>query len=573
MTHYDLIIRNGTVVDGSGAPSSIADIAVTDGRIALVAPSIAATGREEIDALGMLVTPGFVDVHTHYDGQASWDSRLAPSSRLGATTVVLGNCGVGFAPCRPQDRNVLIELMEGVEDIPGTALAEGLPWNWESFGDYLDALAAKPRDIDIACLFPHSPLRVYVMGERAIRREVATVDDIAAMKALLSDGLAAGAVGFSTSRTVIHRTLAGSQIPTYQAAAQELEQLGSTLDKNAGQVFQMVSDFSDADHEFEIIRQVCSNTGAVGTFTLLQSDRQPTVWREQLSRVEKAKADGLDIRAQVLSRPLGVLMGLNASLTPFSARPTFRELEKLPLEERVVELARPEIKARILAEQDVNPHVFLEGMGQRFEDMYPMEPPIEYMPANDKSVAARSQVAGVTAPEWLYDWLLSDGGHALIYIPAINFSDVIPTILQHPFTVPALGDGGAHVGSICDASASLYLLTKWVRERKAFSLEAGIHMLTRKAAELYSMYDRGLLAPGMKADINIIDFDRLAIHSPRIVHDLPAGGKRFLQDADGLVATIVAGEVIYRNGEPTDALPGRLVRGGQCDPRVAAALN
>lgn len=567
MTDYDLIIRNGTVIDGSGSPGVIADVAIRDGLIAAIAPQIAASGSDEIDAAGKLVTPGFVDVHTHYDGQATWDSHLAPSSRLGATTVVLGNCGVGFAPCRPADHSVLISLMEGVEDIPGTALAEGLPWNWESFGEYLDALEAKPRDIDVAALFPHAPLRVYVMGERAVAREPATAEDIAAMKKLLAEGLAAGAVGFSTSRTIIHRTLEGNLIPTYQAAATELEQLGASLDSEAGQVFQMVSDFTDAEREFDMVRNICATSGARGTFTLLHSHNQPTFWREQLQRLDQAWADGIDIRAQVLSRPLGILMGLNASLTPFSARPGFRELDTLPLNDRVGQLARPEIKARILAEDDVNPHVFLEGMGKRYDSMYPLEPPIEYMPVKEKSVAARAAAAGVDPADWLYDWLLTVDGHRLIYIPATNFdAEAIPVMLRHPRTVPALGDGGAHVASICDASASLYLLIKWVRERQAFSLEEGIHMLTRKAAELYSLLDRGLLRPGMKADINILDFDRLAIHSPRITHDLPAGGKRFLQDADGLIATLVAGQVIYRDGESTGVLPGKLVRGSRTAP-------
>lgn len=303
----------------------------------------------------------------------------------------------------------------------------------------------------------------------------------------------------------------------------------------------------------------------------MQSDDRPDMWFEQLQRVEKAQAEGLDIRAQVLSRPLGVLMGLNASLTPFSARPTFRQLSALPLDEKVRELKRPEIKEKILAEKNDKPHVFIEGMGHRFDDMYPLEPPIEYMPEPTKSVRARAEVAGVSPEQWLYDWLLEQEGHSLMYIPACNFTDAIPTMLQHPFTVSALGDGGAHVGSICDASAGLYLLIKWVREQQAFSIEAGIHMLTRKPAEQYSLFDRGLLAVGMKADINLINFDQLAIHSPRIVHDLPAGGRRFLQDADGLEATIVAGQLIYRRGEPTAALPGKLVRGMQADPRSVSS--
>lgn len=577
MEDYDLIIRNGEIVDGSGAPPFSGDIAVSDGLIAAIAPHIEARAAREIEAGGMLVTPGFVDVHTHYDGQATWDSHLTPSSNLGSTTVVMGNCGVGFAPCRPQDREVLVQLMEGVEEIPGTALAEGLPWTWESFPEFLDVLAGKPRDIDVAALLPHGPLRVYVMGERGVNREPASQQDIARMKVLLEEGMQAGAVGFSTSRTLVHLSSSGEHIPTYQAASSELKQLGESLSGEQGHVFQFISDWVDADEEFSILRETSAKTGARGTFTLLLIDttlmgieNDPDMWRKQLARIEQAQQEGLDIRGQVLSRPLGIIMGHPASMSSFYRRPTFLGLADLPWEEKIASLADPATKAQILQEENDNAHIFVQLLSKQYANMYPMEDPIEYLPSPEESVAARAQREGRDPQEWLYDFFLGNDGNKLVYIPAANFSaEIIPQLLCHPHTVSALGDGGAHVGSICDTSANIYLLTKWVREKKLIELTEGIKMLTRQPAELYSLYDRGLIAKGMKADLNIIDFDRLQLHTPHIVHDLPAGGKRFLQNADGILATLVSGEVIYRDGEPTGALPGQLVRGNQADPRAS----
>jgi N-acyl-D-amino-acid deacylase len=564
MSDYDLIIRNGTVVDGSGGPSQRADVAISGDRIAAIAPSIASRAKAEIDASGHLVTPGFIDVHTHYDGQATWDRQMAPSSQLGTTTVVMGNCGVGFAPCRRSDHDTLIGLMEGVEDIPGTALAEGLTWDWESFVDFLDVLERKPRDIDIAALFPHSPLRVFVMGERAVEREAATADDIARMKQLLAEGLDAGAMGFSTSRTRAHRTVHGDLIPSYGSQASEVEQIADAFKGRSGKVFQLVSDFTDGEADFDILRNVCRNTGGRGTFTLMQQDYLPDLWHQQLSRVSSAQQQGLDIRAQVLSRPLGLIMGLNASLVPFYTRPSFIALQHLPLAERVAQLSRPEVKARILGESDGKVVPLIVTLRRQQQDIFPLESrDIDYMPPTDRSVAARAARAGVSAEEWLYDYLLTDGGNSLVYVPLVNFTESILDMLQHPHTVPALGDGGAHVATICDASAGIYLLTNWVRKRQLISLEQGIHLLTRRPADLYSLADRGLLAPGMKADINILDFDTLQLDAPRIVADLPAGGKRFLQNARGLIATIVAGQTIYRDNRATGILPGRLVRGAQ----------
>ena len=573
MAEYDLIIRNGHVVDGSGGKSGILDVAIKDGLIQAVGENLPDTASNEIDAAGLIVTPGFVDVHTHYDGQATWDSHLNPSSNLGTTTVVMGNCGVGFAPCKPEDRDVLIQLMEGVEEIPETAMAEGLPWTWESFPEYLDTLDAKPRDIDVAALVPHGPVRVFVMGERAVNRETATDEDISKMQAVIEESVNAGGVGFSTSRTLVHRTSTGSPVPTYKAATHELKQLGLALSGEKGHVFQLISDWEDLDEEFSILRSTSESTGAKGTFTLLHLDNQPDLWRQQLDHIEHAQSEGLDIRGQVLSRPVGMLMGHPASMSPFSPRPTFRSLEDLPWNEKIAKLKTPEIKSQILGEDIDQPHIFVKLFSRRFDKMYPLEEPIEYLPAPDTSVAARAQAEGVEPVEWLYDYFLGNNGNNLIYIPAANFSDHIPELLTHPNTVSALGDGGAHVGSICDASANIYVITKWVKERKSFELEKAIHLLTRQPAELYSLKDRGLIAPGYKADINLIDYEALSLKTPHIVHDLPAGGKRLLQHANGIVSTMVSGTVIYQSGEATGALPGKLVRGQQQDPVNSATAQ
>lgn len=567
MAHYDLIIRNGSVFDGTGAAPRDVDVAVLDGKIVAIGPALAGTAQTELDAAGKIVTPGFVDVHTHYDGQATWDDHLRPSSSLGTTTVVMGNCGVGFAPCRQTDHDVLIQLMEGVEEIPGSAMNEGLPWTWESFAEYLDAVAARPHDIDVAALVPHGPLRVFVMGERGVNREPATPEDIEQMKTLLKESVAAGGMGFSTSRTLVHRSSTGDLVPTYKAATDELKQLGEVLSGEAGHVFQFISDWEDPADEFEILRATSEKTGAKGTFTLLQVDQQPDLWQEQLKMLEDAQAAGLDIRGQVLSRPVGMMMGHPASMSPFYHRPTFLSLQNLAPEEKLARLRDPQVKAAILSEENENPHIFVKIFNSRFDKMYPLEEPIEYLPEKASSVAARAEAAGVHPEEWLYDYLLENDGKTLIYIPAANVAkDVIPQLLSHPFTVSALGDGGAHVGSICDTSANLYVLTKWVKELGQIELAKGIHLLTRQPAELYSLFDRGLIAEGYKADINIIDIDALSLKTPHIVFDLPAGGKRFLQDADGISATIKAGEVIFVNGEATGALPGGLVRGMQQDP-------
>jgi N-acyl-D-aspartate/D-glutamate deacylase len=566
MTEYDVIIRNGKVYDGSGNPPQNMDIGIKDGLICKLDTIISDDAEKIIDAKDKIVTPGFVDVHTHYDGQATWDSHLNPSANLGTTTVVMGNCGVGFAPCKKADHEILIELMEGVEEIPGSAMDEGLPWTWESFPEFLDTLESRQRDIDIAVLYPHGPLRVFVMGERAINREAATPADINLMQSLLSEGVAAGAVGFSTSRTLVHRSKNGQLTPTYQAATQELKALGEMLSGENGNVFQLISDWEDPQDEFSILADTCQATGAKGTFTLLQLDSQPDLWKQQLDLIERAQHRGLDIRGQVLSRPVGMMMGLPSSMNPFYRRPTYLSLEDLPWDEKLTRLKDPLVKQKILQEENINPHIFVKIFNDLHDKMYPLEDPIEYLPDANKSVAAQAATAGEQPESWLYDYLLDNDGSNLIYIPAANYSNQIPELLGHPHTVAALGDGGAHVGSICDTSANIYVLTKWVKEMGAFKLSEAIHMLTQQPAELYSLKDRGRIAVGMKADINVIDFDALALKTPHIVHDLPAGGKRFLQNASGLDMTLVSGSVTYLNGSATGELPGKLIRGQQAGP-------
>lgn len=567
MAEYDLVVRGGTVADGTGGALADADVAIKDGRIAAVGKGLKA-GAEEIDAKGMVVTPGFVDVHTHYDGQAVWDDRLQPSTQHGATTVVMGNCGVGFAPCRPGDHDALISLMEGVEDIPGAVMAEGLDWTWETFPQYLDAIAKRPRDADFAAFVPHGPVRVYAMGERAIAREAATEDDIALMRRLVEDGLRAGAVGFSTSRTLAHRTAAGEFTPTYRAAHDELRGVGAALKASPGAAFQMITDWEDLDAEFAALTDIVRDGGGKGTFTLLQNDVQPEMWRDVVAHLEAANAKGADITAQAIARPIGVLMGLDASMHVFRFRPTYKALAHLPLKEKVAKLRNPEIKRAILEERDEDAHIFIKMLRTRVDRFFSLgvEEP-QYLPKPEDSIAARAQRAGRDPFDFLYDVLLEGEGHALIYVPLTNFNDptggVIKEMIFHQNTVPALGDGGAHVGTICDASVSTFLLTEWVRKRKEMTLEHAVHRLTQKPARMFRFHDRGVIAQGMKADLNVIDLDGLSIGAPRMAYDLPAGGKRLLQSSRGYRASVLSGQITYRDGVATKALPGKLLRGAQ----------
>jgi N-acyl-D-aspartate/D-glutamate deacylase len=570
---HDLVIRNGTVADGTGGPLREADIAVADGRIAAIG-KVEGGGRDEIDARGQLVTPGFVDIHTHYDGQVAWDSRLAPSSWHGVTTVVMGNCGVGFAPVRREDRQRLVELMEGVEDIPGAALHEGLDWAWESFGQYLNALGRRPHDIDFCAQLPHGALRVYVMGERGAKLEAATPEDVAEMRRLTREAMEAGAIGFSTSRTLNHRTATGDPTPSLRATEAELTGIALGI-KDAGRgVIELISDFDtpDLDSEFGMVRRIVEASGRPLTLSLAQPHGRGFMWRTLLDRIEAAAADGLPIKGQVAPRGIGILLGLQASFNPFSMHPSYQEIAAKPLAEKVAALRDPAFRARLLAESPAGTYVALAKRLTAFDYIFPLGNPPNYEPPRESAIAPRAAREGRSPAELALDLLLEDEGRAFLYSPFANYADfdldACREMMASNSTVMGLGDGGAHVGIICDGSYPTYLLSHWGRDRAAgrFDLPWLVKRQTADTARTVGLLDRGMLAPGMKADINVIDFDRLRAERPIMAFDLPAGGKRLMQKASGYTATIVSGEVIYRGGEATSALPGRLVRGPQPGP-------
>jgi len=569
---YDLVLRGGTVADGSGAPVFEGDVAVKDGRIVQVG-AVRGAGAEEIDARGRLVTPGFVDIHTHYDGQATWDSHMQPSSWHGVTTVVMGNCGVGFAPCRSGDHDRLIRLMEGVEDIPFPVLTEGLPWNWESFPDYLDALAARRFDVDIGAQLPHAALRVFVMGERGANREPATAADIAAMAELAQSAVQAGALGFSTSRTLNHRTSDGQPTPTLTAGEDELTGIAMGLARAGKGVLQVVSDFADPLAEFAMLRRMVEASGRPLSFSLTQHAKAPQAWRLLLDALSEATAEGLPMKAQVCGRPVGILFGFELTLNPFSHHPTYRAIAHLPLAERVARLGDPQVRAALLSEATTAQQGFAAAAPRNWANMYLMGERPDYEPHPSQTVAALALARNLTPEAVALDHMLSGGGRGMLYLPFLNYADgsLDPSyeMLGHPDAVPGLSDGGAHVGMICDGSFPTSNLTHWTRDRTRgprFDLEAMVRMQTRDTARAVGLYDRGMIAPGLRADINIIDYDNLTLEAPQVAYDLPAGGRRLIQRARGYVATLVAGQVTQRDGEPTGALPGRLLRGAQAAP-------
>ncbi|HVV36175.1 MAG TPA: amidohydrolase family protein [Acidimicrobiales bacterium] len=561
-----LVIRNGTVIDGTGGPARTADVAIDEGVIVEVG-RVEGRGAQEIDADGALVTPGFVDIHTHYDGQAVWDERLQPSSLHGVTTVVMTNCGVGFAPVRPQDRDRLVELMEGVEDIPGTAIHEGLTWEWESFGEYLDALErGRGHDIDFAAQVPHGPLRLYVMGDRGGRGDEATPDEIAEMGRLAAEAVDAGALGFTTSRTRNHRTVKGEPTPTLKAPRTELVGIAQALGHLGKGVLQVVSDFLDVDDEFGTVRAMAEESGRPISISLTQVPFAPEQYKALLDNITAANEAGVEVRAQVAPRAVGLLLGLQASMNPFLGNPAYMEIAALPLAERVAAMRSPERRAAILAAAEGHNGIF------GFERIFDLGDPPNYEPAAEDSIAARAARVGRTPQEFAYDLVLGDDGRALLYTPFLNYAggnlDAARELLAHPYTVPGLGDGGAHVGTICDASFVTTLLTHWGRDRKdgRFPLEYLVQQHCRDTARTVGLNDRGVLAPGYRADVNVIDFDNLRLSPPEIHHDLPAGGRRLLQPVSGYKHTVVAGVETYRDGEATGALPGRLIRGAQATP-------
>ena len=570
---YDLVIRNGLVVDGSGGEPFIGDVGVRAGRIVTVG-AVDGVATEEIDATDRLITPGFVDIHTHYDGQAIWSDRLNPSSSHGVTTVVVGNCGVGFAPCRPADHDLLIKVMEGVEDIPGVVMAEGLPWNWETFPEYLDALDANPRDIDVAAYLPHSPLRVYAMGERGANREPATADDLARMRSLAREAIQAGAVGFASSRQFIHRTKAGEQIPTFDADVAELEAIAKGLADAGDGVVQVVlnTPFESWKAELDRLRSVVQASGRPATFTLGVSNTGPeSVWKDALALIDSANAAGETITAQVFPRPIGMVTGHELTVNPFCLCPSYQALSALPFDARIAALRKPETRATILADRPVDGHP-LAVIGRNWDWMFPFGDPPNYEPPLETSIGAQARAKGVPPEALAYDYLLGDDGRAMLYIALGNYQDgkldAVLDMMNHQHTVVGLGDGGAHYGVICDASYPTFMLTYWTRDRdgERLSLASAVRTLAFEPAQVLGLRDRGLIREGYKADLNVIDYDRLALHAPDIKYDLPAGGRRLDQGATGYDATIVSGRVIRRDDAATGALPGRLVRGSQAAP-------
>ena len=573
MTMCDLLVRGGTIVDGSGGEPFAGDVAIRDGVIVSVG-AFTGEAREVIDATGLTVTPGFVDIHTHYDGQAIWSEELSPSSSHGVTTVVIGNCGVGFAPCRDADHDRLIRLMEGVEDIPGVVMAEGLSWDWESFPDYLNALEARPRDIDVAALLPHSPLRVFVMGERGAQREAATADDLEKMQALTREALDAGAIGFATSRLLIHRTKAGENIPSYQADVEELKAIaGAMRDADTG-VLQMVLDapFSSWTDELAHLLTVAKAAGRPATFTLGTSNTGEPVWQDALRICEEANEQGLKISPQILPRPVGMICGFELSSHPFSLCPSYEAIAALPLDQQLPHLRDPEFRAKLVAEKPHDGHP-LAMMTRNWDWIFPLSDPPNYEPPAESSVGAQARSLDITPEEVAYDLLMNGGdGKGMLYNTLGNFYngrlDTIHDLITHPDTVMGLGDGGAHYAAICDASYPTFLLTYWTRDRDGprLSIPQAVRALTSRPAETMGLRDRGRIAPGYKADINIIDLNALHLHAPQVRYDLPGGGRRLDQKATGFVATIVSGEVIRRSDDATGARPGRLVRGAQTVP-------
>ena len=570
---HDLTIRGGNVVDGTGAPARVADVAIDDGTITHVGPD-AGRGRREIDARGLLVTPGFVDVHTHYDGQATWDPELTPSSLHGVTTTVFGNCGVGFAPARQDEHDWLIQLMEGVEDIPGAALADGIDWQWETFPEYLDALAGMPRVMDVATQVPHGSVRAYVMGDRGAANEPATDEDIAAMAAIVREGVRRGALGFSSSRTKLHRALDGEPVPGTFAGADEMLALGKAVADAGGGVVEVASDIGLGGLEGNFgddilwMRDLAEAHGLTVTYALTQADNLPEQWRELLALSSAPTASGGRVVAQTAGRPAGLLLGLQTSLHPFMKHPGYMALADLPLSERVAELSRPETRTRILGEETTFRGRFNYDVAHGFHKMYELGDGAGYEPDPADCIAERARRAGVDPYAYVYDVLLGNGGTNLIFFPLTDYAEgnLDPTLerLRHDGTVLSLSDGGAHCRLICDASTPTFMLTHWARDRSRgprMSVEEAIRLQTSDTARLYGLGDRGTLTVGCKGDVNVIDFERLGLDTPRMVHDLPAGAPRLLQQSSGYRATVVSGHVVRENDEFTGARPGVLLRG------------
>jgi len=571
---HDMVIRNAMVLDGSGAPAFSADVAI-DGALITAVGAVPQKGQREIEAAGRLVTPGFVDIHTHYDGQASWDSLLAPTSLNGVTSLAMGNCGVGFAPARPDRHDWLIALLEGVEDIPGTALAEGLTWDWESFPDYLDALGRRQFAVDVAAHIPHAALRSYVMGDRGgDQNEHPHPAEIAQMAALVKTALAAGALGFTTSRTIIHRSRSGDSIGTLKAGRPELLAIAAAMREADKGVIQLISDAyltpddDFANAELDLIADMARTSGRPLSFTVQQVDEAPDRYRHIFARVADMVAEGLDVKAQVAPRPIGIVLGLEATLNPFILCPGWRPLHHATLAEKRAALADPATRAMLLAEHAATPgEGFARLVAHGYARMFRVTDPVDYEPPVDQSVAAEAKVRNIAPAELLLDLLLEAEGRRLLYMPLINYArgnlNDVHAMMTAPHTLYGLSDGGAHCGTICDASFPTSTIAIWHRGNRAGSripLETLVHGLTRRNALHVGWHDRGLIAPGLRADLNIIDLDRLHVPPPRLVRDLPAGGARLMQNPSGIDLTMLAGTITFERGTHSGALPGRLVR-------------
>ena len=564
---YDLIIKNGTVYDGTGGKPFVADIAIKGRKIEAIG-ELEEVSKQTINAEGKIVAPGFVDIHTHYDGQVTWDPYLRPSTYHGVTTVVMGNCGVGFSPCKPEERDWLISLMEGVEDIPGTALHEGINWQWESFPEYLDILENKPLAIDVGTQIPHGAVRAYVMGQRGINREEATQEEIDRMSQLVKEAIQAGAFGFSTSRTEKHRDSSGALTPSITAHKNELVSIANSIGELNSGVLQGISDFYDFESEFDIFKEMSQSSGRPISITVEQMDQRPDWWRQLLDGIEAAQNKGINMYGQVPPRATGINMGLEVTLNPFTFYPSFYDLSKKSLEEKVATMRDPKFKKKLLSEQPVsigNPLV--EEITQSFNKMFRLGDPANYEPDPDSSFKAIAKKQNISPQEVAYDCLLEKEGKALIYHPLFNYLpgnlDFVEKMLNHPYSISGLGDAGAHCGAISDASFPTTLIQHWGRDRtrgKKIPLEKLISMQTLETSRLLGISDRGVLKEGYKADINVIDFDNLTLHEPEVLHDLPAGGRRLVQKASGYEYTIVSGQIAFENGEATGALNGRLIR-------------
>jgi N-acyl-D-aspartate/D-glutamate deacylase len=566
---HDLVITGGQLIDGTGSPARPADIGITGDKIVAVGADVGA-GKRTINAAGRILTPGFVDVHTHYDGQVTWDPLMSPSSWHGVTTVVMGNCGVGFAPAAPDKHQWLIGLMEGVEDIPGAALAEGIQWNWETFPEYLDALDALPRALDFGTQIPHGALRAYVMGERGASNEVATEHDVAQMRDMVREALDAGALGFSTSRTLLHKSIEGIPVPGTFASREELFGIGQALKDSQRGVYQLACEHLQVPKELPWMKELAGWTGRPVSFNLSQTDFAKDLWKDVLADLEQACNEGLPLVAQVAGRPIGVLMNWRVTAHPFVAYPSWQRIAALPWDEQLAALRDPSFKAKLLSEEPVSIGMFEDWVTRSFDKMFSMKGGADYEPHPSTSVAARAVAGGKRPQEVAYDWMMDDDGGGFLYFPLFNYADqnldLLHQLHQHPATRMGLSDGGAHCGAICDAGMPTFMASFWPRDRTRgahIPLEQIIRRQTSETAALFGLGDRGVVAPGMRADINVIDYDNLGLMAPELRFDLPAGGRRLVQQATGYDATICAGKITFQNGEHTGELPGRLLRGSR----------